>query len=271
MFPINNDPPKKYIKDEGNNKLILNPEYKRWMEMKLNNKNEDNDTAEYNNSTNTPFAVAVAVAVAVDIETETEIDDVPTDPLVHCNSEHQQQFPRQSEELELIRLRFENQRLNEIEQLKQERDRLEKSQKESNELRLLKEENEKLKRIAKKNAKKAKASAAAPKPSACPKPQSDTQLFAATVPIHIRPGQKFKVHVKGQQYVVVCPRNARGGQIIHVPIKIIPQQQPMLYTVKIPMGIRPGQIFKINAKGRIYNVKCPIGARGGKTIRVPIQ
>jgi septum formation inhibitor MinC len=266
MFPINNDPPKKYIKDEGNNKLILNPEYKRWMEMKLNNKNEDDDTAEDNNSTNTPFAVAVAVAVAVDIETE--IDDVPTDPLVHCNSEHQQQFPRQSEELELIRLRFENQRLNEIEQLKQERDRLEKSQKESNELRLLKEENEKLKRIAKKNAKKAKA---APKPSACPKPQSDTQLFAATVPIHIRPGQKFKVHVKGQQYVVVCPRNARGGQIIHVPIKIIPQQQPMLYTVKIPMGIRPGQIFKINAKGRIYNVKCPIGARGGKTIRVPIQ
>jgi septum formation inhibitor MinC len=221
MFPINNDPPKKYIKDEGNNKLILNPEYKRWMEMKLNNKNEDDDTAEDNNSTNTPFAVAVAVAVAVDIETE--IDDVPTDPLVHCNSEHQQQFPRQSEELELIRLRFENQRLNEIEQLKQERDRLEKSQKESNELRLLKEENEKLKRIAKKNAKKAKAALAAscqkPKPS-CPKPKpsfpkpqsSDTQLFAVKVPRHIRPGQTFKVHIKGQEYVVVCPRNARGGQ-----------------------------------------------------------
>ena len=38
MFPINNDPPKKYVKDEGNNKLVLNPEYKRWMEMKLNNK-----------------------------------------------------------------------------------------------------------------------------------------------------------------------------------------------------------------------------------------
>jgi hypothetical protein len=218
---FSNGPPKKYVKDEGNNKLVLNPEYKRWMEMELNNKNEDNTTAAEDNcnSTNTPSTVAVAVAVAVDIETDIEIEtDLPTDPLVHvdnCNSEHQQQFP-QSEELESIRLRLENQRLNEIQQLKEERDRLEKSQKEANELRLLKEENEKLKRIAKKNAKKAKAASAAscpkPKPS-FPKPQSsDTQLFAVKVPRHIRPGQTFKLHIKGQEYVVVCPRNARGGQ-----------------------------------------------------------
>ena len=281
--------PKKYIKGEAN-KLVLNPEYKRWMDTKL--KNEDNynnnpveDTAD-NNST--PFAVAVAVAVAVGIES-----DLPTDPLIHVDSE---KF-HQSAELELLRsenqrlhelersenqrkgkeelelLRLENQRLHELEQLKEERDRLEKARKESEDLRLLKEENEKLKRIAKKNRnKKTAASSASSAPKPAPKSSSDTQLFAATVPKHIRPGQTFKVNVKGTDYVVTCPRNAKGGQVIHVPIKIISQRTgPTLYTAKVPMGVRPGMTFKIQAKGKIYNVTCPRGAHGGQTIRVPLR
>jgi hypothetical protein len=171
---------------------------------------------------------------------------------------------KEKEELELLRL--ENQRLHELKQLEEEHNRLEKSSRESEELRLLKEENKRLKRIAKKNKNKK----ATPKP--CPRQKSDITLYSATVPRGIRPGQTFKVTVKGSECIAKCPPNARGGQVINISIRIIEQKSTTtMYTVKVPSGVRPGMTFKIQAKGRIYVVKCPKGVRRGQSILVPLR
>ena len=106
-------------------------------------------------------------------------------------------------------------------------------------------------------------------------PKSDgTKLFAATIPKGVRPGQAFKISVQGQQFSVTCPRNTRPGQTIHVPIKLVPQNnktQPTMYAVKVPKGTRPGKKFKVSVQGKSYTVKCPSGVRPGQTIHVPIR
>merc|ERR1712194_604478 len=103
--------------------------------------------------------------------------------------------------------KLENQRMQEFALLKAERDSLEKAKKEAEEIGLLREENKRLKRLAKNNKTKMKTVAPAPSSS---KPKSNTPtLFAATVPKGIRPGQTFKVSVKGTEYVVICPANEK--------------------------------------------------------------
>merc|ERR1712194_856832 len=137
------------------------------------------------------------------------------------------------------------------------------------EMRLLREENERLKRLAKHNKTKMKALAPAPSSS---KPKSNIPLFAATVPKGIRPGQTFKVSVKGTEYVVICPANARSGQTIHVPIKMnVSRTTTTMYAVKVPSGVRVGKTFNVKAKGKTYTVTCPKNARPGQTIHVPLR
>jgi len=87
---------------------------------------------------------------------------------------------------------------------------------------MLRLENQRLNEFAQHLAKdnKTKKKVVAPAPASS-KPKSNTPtLFAATVPKGIRPGQTFQVSVKGTEYGVTCPANARSRQTIHVPIKL---------------------------------------------------
>merc|ERR1712161_88633 len=170
------------------------------------------------------------------------------------------------------RLKLENQRMQEFALLKAERDSLEKAKKEAEEIGLLREENKRLKRLAKNNKTKKKAVAPAQAPSSS-KPKSNAPtLFAATVPKGIRPGQTFKVSVKGTEYVVTCPANAKSGTTIHVPIKMsVSRTTATMYAVKVPSGVRAGKTFNVKAKGKTYKVTCPKSAKPGTTIRVPLR
>lgn len=59
--------------------------------------------------------------------------------------------------------------------------------------------------------------------------QQQPQRFRVTIPLGVNPGQKFVAIVNGEQFHVVCPPNAFGGQDILINV---PAQRQQVQTVQ---------------------------------------
>eukprot|EP00937_MAST-01D_sp_MAST-1D-sp2_P003243 g3243.t1 len=115
------------------------------------------------------------------------------------------------------------------------------------------------------------------------RPPPMMQEFGVVVPPNVRAGQPFQCVVSGQVMMVHCPEGARGGQMIRIMVPVGGARHgggaggggagggANSHTVRVPDGVRPGQLFRVLANGRYTCVTCPEGVGPGDEVRVVIK
>ncbi|VEU38895.1 unnamed protein product [Pseudo-nitzschia multistriata] len=108
------------------------------------------------------------------------------------------------------------------------------------------------------------------------------RTYVVTIPMNVRPGEKFRATFEGQRFEVTCPSNAGPGmkvRIVAPPSGQSPSYESegdkepqaaakmQVFEVVVPNGVRPNQPFTLMANGQRVLVTCPPKVYPGSKIR----